>query len=167
MKYNYLEAVKTDVADYVKNEVDFSDWTENRDGLEETLNDDLWINDGVTGNASGSYTFNTWKAEENLSHNWDEIETVAAEFGIEPTISVDGYEHGAEWWDVSIRCYYLGQAISEVLDEYETEGAFEAAEEPETAEENALAGIGQDIAAALVKGAETAGNVADMETVTA
>lgn len=166
MKYNYLEAVKTDVAEYIGDEINFSDWTENRDGLEETLNDDLWINDGVTGNASGSYFCNTWKAEECLSHNWDEIETVAAEFGIEPTIS-DGYEHGAEWWDVSIRCYYLGQAIAEVLDEYETEGAFEAAEEPETEEENVLVGIGQDIAAALVKGAETAGNVADMETVTA
>ena len=144
MKYNYLEAVKTDVAEYIRDEINFSDWTENRDGLEEDLYETLWTADSVTGNASGSYTFNTWKAEENLSHNWDEIETVAAEFGYEPTISVDGYEHGAEWWDVSIRCYYLGQAIAEVLDEYETEGAFEAAEEP-----------------------ETAGNVADMETVTA
>lgn len=166
MKYNYFEAVKADVADYIRDEIDFSDWTENRDGLEETLNDDLWICDGVTGNASGSYTFSTWKAEENLAHNWDEIERVAAEFGIEPTIS-DGYEHGAEWWDVSIRCYYLGQAIAEVLDEYETEGAFEAAEELETAEENVLTGIGQDIAAALVKGAETAGNGTETETVTA
>ena len=167
MKYNYFEAVKADVADYIRDEINFSDWTENRDGLEEDLNETLWTADSVTGNASGSYTFNTWKAEENLSHNWNEIETVAAEFGYEPTISVDGYEHGAEWWDVSIRCYYLGQAIAEVLDEYETEGAFEAAEEPETEEENVIAGIGQDIAAALVKGAETAGNVADMETVTA
>lgn len=166
MKYNYFEAVRTDVAEYVYQEINFSDWKENRDGLEERLNEDLWICDGVTGNASGSYTFNTWKAEENLSHNWDEIETVAAEFGIEPTIS-DGYEHGAEWWDVSIRCYYLGQAIAEVLDEYEAEGAFEAVEEPETAEENVLTGIGQDIAAALVKGAETAGNGTRTETVTA
>ena len=166
MKYNYFEAVKADVADYIRDEINFSDWTENRDGLEEDLYETLWTADSVTGNASGSYTFSTWKAEENLSHNWDEIETVAAEFGIEPTIS-EGYDHGAEWWDVSIRCYYLGQAIAEVLDEYETEGAFEAAEEPETEEENVIAGIGQDIAAALVKGAETAGNVADMETVTA
>lgn len=91
---------------------------------------------------------------------------VAAEFGYEPIIS-DGYEHGAEWWDVSIRCYYLGQAIAEVLDEYEAEGAFEAAEEPDTEEESTLAGIGQNIAAALVKGTETSGNSANMETVTA
>lgn len=166
MKYNYFQAVKTDVAEYIENEINFSDWTENRDGLEEDLYETLWTEDSVTGNGSGSYTFNTWKAEENLSHNWDEIETVATEFGCEPIIS-DGYEYGAEWWDVSIRCYYLGQAIAEVLDEYETERAFEVAEEPETAEENVLAGIGQDIAAALVKGAETAGNGTRTETVTA
>ena len=35
------------------------------------LNDDLWICDGVTGNASGSYTFNTCRADECICHNWD------------------------------------------------------------------------------------------------
>lgn len=59
MKYNYFEAVKSDVTEYIENEIDFSDWTENRDGLEEELNDDLWICDSVTGNASGSYFCNT------------------------------------------------------------------------------------------------------------
>lgn len=130
MKYNYFEAVKADVEEWIKDNVDMEDWKENREGLEEYLNDTLWMEDSVTGNASGSYTCNTYEAEENLSHNWDEIETAAAEFFIEPTVS-DGYEHGAEWWDVTIRCYYLRQAISEVLDEYEESGVFEAAEEEE------------------------------------
>ena len=116
MAYNYFEAVKADVREWINSNVDMEDWKDNREGLEEYLNDSLWIEDSVTGNASGSYTFNTWKAEENLSHNWDEIETVASEFGIEPTVS-DGYEHGAEWWDVTIRCYYLSSAIYEVLEE--------------------------------------------------
>jgi len=128
MKYNYFEAVKADVNEYIRTEIDFRKWSGNREGLEEYLNDTLWTEDSVTGNASGSYTFNTYRAEENLSHNWDEIETVSNEWGIETTIS-DGYEHGAEWWDVTIRCYYLGQAISEILDEYEESGVFEAAEE--------------------------------------
>ena len=35
------------------------------------LNDDLWICDGVTGNASESYTFNTCRADECICHNWD------------------------------------------------------------------------------------------------
>lgn len=28
--------------------------------------DELWIDDSVTGNGSGSYTFNSYKAEENV-----------------------------------------------------------------------------------------------------
>ena len=73
MAYNYFEAVKADVREWINSNVDMEDWKDNREGLEEYLNDSLWIEDSVTGNASGSYTFNTWKAEENLSHNWDEI----------------------------------------------------------------------------------------------
>jgi len=128
MKYNYFEAVKADVKEYIENEINLADYAGRRDDLEEELNDTLWVEDSVTGNASGSYTFSTWKAEENLAHNWEEIEETAAEFGIEPKIS-DGYEYGAEWWDVSIRCRHLAGAIAEVLDELEDGGAFEEAEE--------------------------------------
>lgn len=119
-QYNYLEAVIEDVKQYIEDEIDLTEWRGNRDGLEEQLNDDLFVNDSVTGNASGSYYCNTWKAEEALAHNLELIEEVAEEWGIEPTISA-GYEHGAEWWDVTIRCYYLGQAIGEVLDDLEEE----------------------------------------------
>jgi len=119
-QYNYLEAVIEDVKQYIEDEIDLTEWRGNRDGLEEQLNDDLFVNDSVTGNASGSYYCNIWKAEEALAHNLELIEEVAEEWGIEPTISA-GYEHGAEWWDVTIRCYYLGQAIGEVLDDLEEE----------------------------------------------
>lgn len=131
-RYDYLEAVTEDVKQYIKDEIDMKEWKDDRDGLEEYLNDHCWISDSVTGNASGSYYCNTWRAEEALAHNLDLIAEVAAEFGCEPTIS-DGYEHGAEWWDVTIRCYYLGQAIAEALDELESEGAFDEADEAETA----------------------------------
>lgn len=134
MKYNYFEAVKADVMNWISENIDLTEYAGERDRLQEELNDSLWMEDSVTGNASGSYFCNTWKSEECLSHNWDEIERAASEFGIEPKIS-DGYEYGAEYWDVTIRCYYLNQAIYEVLDELEAQGAFEAeAEEEETAE---------------------------------
>jgi len=133
-RYNYIEAVKADVMEAIKDNYTPEDWRGDRDGFEEQLNEDLWTNDSVTGNASGSYYCNTWKAEEALAHNWDLIAEVAAEFGIEPTIS-NGYEHGAEWWDVTIRCFYLGQAISEVLDDLEESGAFDEGEDEEESEE--------------------------------
>ena len=114
--YNYLENIKADVKEYIDNELNLKDFSD-REELEEKLNDTLWTEDSVTGNASGSYYCNSWKAEEALAHNWDLLAEAMKEFGCE----VDLLEKGAEWADVTIRCYLLGQAIGEVLDEMEEE----------------------------------------------
>lgn len=116
MRYDYLEAIKEDVYDYINDEIDLSEWTNRRDGLEEQLNDDLFVEDRITGNASGTYTFDTYEAEENVSHNWELLEEALEEFG-QPDINI--IEKGAEWCDVTIRCYLLSQAIAEVLDDLE------------------------------------------------
>ena len=114
--YDYLEAVKEDVKNYIE-ENGIKVTSENRDELEEQLNDDLFCYDPVTGNGSGSYTFNTWRAEEYLCHNLDLLAEACEEFGS----SMDILKDGAEACDVTIRCYLLNQAISEVLDELEEE----------------------------------------------
>lgn len=124
--YNYLEAVTSDVLDYIKEEINLDEWKGNREGLEEKLNDELWTVDSVTGNASGSYTFNTWEAEENLAHNWDLLAEALDEFGRD---GMDVLRQGAEAMDVTIRCYLLGQAIAEALDELEEELAEDDEEE--------------------------------------
>lgn len=126
--YNYLEAVTSDVLDYIKEEINLDEWKGNREGLEEKLNDELWTLDSVTGNASGSYTFNTWEAEENLAHNWDLLAEALDEFGQDGT---DVLRQGAESMDVTIRCYLLGQAIAEALDELEEELAEDDEDEEE------------------------------------
>lgn len=117
-RYNYLEAVTDDVRKYIRDEVDLAEWKGDRDGLEEKLNDDLWAADSVTGNASGSYYCNARTAEEALSHNWDLLAEALREFGQDGT---DVLEQGAGAMDVTIRCYLLGQAIAEALDELEEE----------------------------------------------
>ena len=116
MNYNYAEAVKEDVLEYIKNEINFSEF-DTIEELAEKLNDDLFTEDSVTGNASGSYTFNTYQAEENLTHNWDLLEEALEEFGS----SENPIEKGAEWCDVTIRCYLLGNAIAEAIEEIEEE----------------------------------------------
>lgn len=126
--YNYLEAVTSDVLDYIKEEINLDEWKGNREELEEKLNDELWTVDSVTGNASGSYTFNTWEAEENLAHNWDLLAEALDEFGQDGT---DVLKQGAEAMDVTIRCYLLGQAIAEALDELEEELAEDDEDEEE------------------------------------
>lgn len=115
-RYDYLEAVKEDVLNYI-NDNGIMVTTEYRDEVEQYLNDTLFTYDSVTGNASGSYTFNTWTAEEYLCHNWELLGEALTEFGCDMSY----LEKGTEACDVTIRCYLLGQAISEVLDEIETE----------------------------------------------
>lgn len=118
--YNYLENVKEDVRNYIEeNEIVVTN--ENREEVEQELNDTLFTVDSVTGNASGSYTFSTWQAEENLCHNFDLLTEALSEFGYD----LSYLENGAEICDVTIRCYLLGQAISEVLDEIEIENETE------------------------------------------
>ena len=126
-KYNYLEAVTADAKAAILENMDMWEW-HNREELEENANDWLWAADEVTGNASGSYTFSTWKAEENLCHNMDELEEACDEFGQDIGEAV---KHGAEYCDVTIRCYLLGQAISAALDELEEEGKIQYQEEEE------------------------------------
>ena len=120
-RYDYIEAVKEDVKEYINNESNFSDF-DSVEELEEKLNDDLWTCDSVTGNASGSYYCNSWKAEEALSHNWDLLAEALMEFGENGT---DILGKGAEAMDVTIRCYLLGQAIGEVIEEDDIEEKFE------------------------------------------
>lgn len=124
--YNYLNSVTEDAKNAIKDRHTAAEIAEaletssGRQEFAERLSEELWTDDSVTGNGSGSYTFNTYQAEENLAHNWELMQEVADEFGIDAKIS-DAYEHGAEWWDVSIRCYLLSQAISTALDEIEAE----------------------------------------------
>ena len=66
--YDYREAVKDDVLEYINNEINFEDF-DTLEELEEHLNEVLFTEDSVTGNASGSYTFNTYEAEENICYD--------------------------------------------------------------------------------------------------
>ncbi len=124
MKYNYREAVKDNVLEYINNEINFEDFDTLED-LEEHLNDVLFNEDSVTGNASGSYTFNTYEAEENICHNFDLLADALDEFGGD----CDILRGGAEAADVTIRCYLLGECIADALEEIESD--FDEAHESE------------------------------------
>lgn len=116
-RYNYLQAVKEDVKSYIE-ENEIKAYSSNREDIELQLNEDLWVEDSVTGNGSGSYTFNAWQAEENICHNLDLLAEALEAFG---GSTGEALERGAEYCDVTIRCYLLAQAIAEILDEIEEE----------------------------------------------
>ena len=119
IKYDYFMAIKNDVLTYIDENYTTEELKEhlaNKDDFYEKLNDDLWVCDSVTGNASGSYTFNTWKAEENLCHNLDLLKDALEEFCCDYAVAL---EKGAEYCDVTIRCYLLGSVLYVVLNELE------------------------------------------------
>lgn len=128
MKYDYLEAMKSDVIDYIREEVNASEFSD-REDLENKLNDDLFINDSITGNASGSYTFNSYTAKEYVFDNIDLLNEAITEFCEDDVIGEKFLNEEWEWMDVTIRCYLLGQAISEALDDIEEELIFADDEE--------------------------------------
>ena len=71
MDYNYREAMRIDINNAIHEKEEWIGKTikemyEDVDEAYDQLFDDMWVNDSVTGNASGSYTFNTYKAEENI-----------------------------------------------------------------------------------------------------
>lgn len=115
--YDYFKAVCADVREEIAESwADrFADF-ETLDELREALNAEMWISDHVTGNASGSYTFSIWEAEEYLAHNWDLLEEACAELGADMGEEI---KKGAESADVLIRCYLLSAAIDKVLPEFE------------------------------------------------
>ena len=116
-KYDYQAAVSEDIREYLKSN-NIVVTTANRKELEDKLSDDLEQNDSVTGNASGSYTFNYWRAEENICHNLDLLQDAADAYGCDLG---EWIKRGAETCDVVIRCYLVPSCLSDVLDEVEIE----------------------------------------------
>lgn len=115
--YNYYEAMMNDVRSYINNEIELNDF-ETIEELEESLNDNLWIDDSVTGNGSGSYTFNSYTAKEYVTENEDLCREALEEFCVDAdTIAEKFLEADWEYFDVTIRCYLLGQIVGAVLEE--------------------------------------------------
>ena len=109
-RHDYESAIKNDIIYYiVENGITITE--SNRSEIEERLLDELWNEDSVTGNASGSYTYNQFTAEENLCHNWVLLASALDEFGaIENPL-----KDGAEKADVAIRCYLLQGCLHSVI----------------------------------------------------
>lgn len=115
-KYDYYKNVREDIKQRLNEWLDFDRINDYSD-IDEVISavyDDFFNSDSVTGNGSGSYTFNSWAAEENLCHNMDLLKEALNEFGGE----LNDYIDSAEACDVTIRCYVLGQLVGEVVKEF-------------------------------------------------
>lgn len=128
--YSYLTATTENVVEYIRDQLDYirdDVDTSDRDALAEFLNDELWVDDGVTGNASGSYTFNRARAREYVLADFETVAEALREFCVEADeIGRRFLSEDWEWLDVTARCYVLGQAIEAALDQLAEELTFAA-----------------------------------------
>lgn len=126
--YDYRRAVADDVRELIKEREEDGSWKLdwyiqevdgkkcfNREEAADDLGNMAFNEDSVTGNASGSYTMNTLIAERCLVGNWDLLDEALDEFGEDANKMQLA---GPEWADVTVRCYLVDGAVSEVLTEY-------------------------------------------------
>ena len=115
-KYDYYKNVSEDVKQRLNEWLDFNKINSYSD-IDEVINavyDDFFNDDSITGNGSGSYTFSSWAAEENLCHNMDLLKEALDEL----CGDLNDYIDSAEACDVTIRCYVLGQVVRDVVTEF-------------------------------------------------
>lgn len=117
MAYDYREAIREDVREWIKDNYEYiedsvDDTTDTKE-VYEFLYDTLWTDDDVTGNGSGSYTFSRTQAKKYVRDNLALAIEACNEFGYDMhhlAEKIDGEEW--EYLDVTIRCYLLGEAIT-------------------------------------------------------
>ena len=118
--YNYRECVKADVKEWIEDNKEQIEGLDRSDAYE-FIYDSCWVDDSVTGNASGSYTFSRYEARHNFYEDIDSEEYLehmvddgfADPMEVGKKIIASDYE----WLDVLIRCWLLSDAVSEVLDD--------------------------------------------------
>ena len=114
--YDYRDAMKKDILDYIEDNIDLEKYS--REELSEKLNEDLWVEDSVTGNGSGSYTFNRAEAKEYVVDNTELCKQALDEFCVSAEQIAENFLcEDWEYFDVTIRCYLLSEMIEEALDE--------------------------------------------------
>ena len=120
---SYLEQMASDIMQYViTDEIREQVKSGNREEVEEQLYDECWIDDSITGNASGSYYFNREAAKEQVLANMPLLMEAVHEFCMDAEEVMQlMYNENYESLDVTIRCYLLGEAITSALDKVEEE----------------------------------------------
>ena len=119
--YNYKDQIRADVKEWIEDNEEQIEGLDRHDAYE-VIYDSCWVDDSVTGNASGSYTFSRWEARQNFFNDEDSDEYIdqMIEDGFTTRESVGRAVQESQWelLDVSIRCWLLCDAVSDVLDEY-------------------------------------------------
>lgn len=120
MNYNdYYQQVKNDAIAAIDEQFDYGYW--DGDTQWDVVYDNLFVDDAVTGNGSGSYFFNAAKAREAVADAiWDDkILDALSEIGISgDRIAQYLRDNDAESLDVCIRCAMLSEVYGEIEEHF-------------------------------------------------
>lgn len=117
--YDYLKSMKEDITEALENDYLYHYETPNAMAEDyDNIYNDLWLDDSVTGNGSGSYTFNRSEAKDYVLDNTDLLKEAYEEFGSLESLGTDFCSDDYEKMDVTIRCYLLSEALSDVIDDF-------------------------------------------------
>ena len=120
--YNYEEAVRSDIKDYILENYDRNDLADfdDEDDFKDYLIDILVGEDSITGNASGSYYCNSYKAREALNGNMDLLRDACEELDLSnEEVGKRFLDGDFEYFDYIVRCYIATcpKVIENVVDE--------------------------------------------------
>ena len=101
--YDYMTAMRQDIKEYIKENKEALQGLA-REDAEEKLHEDMWTADSVTGNASGSYTFNRAKAKEYVLDNTDLLKEAYEDLDCMDQLTEHFFDDNWETMDVTIRC---------------------------------------------------------------
>ena len=112
----YLEMVKNDLKTWIEDNNDYLIDIDSENLFDE-IYDSAFIDDSVTGNASGSYTFNSYEAMEIVKENLPDVMTALNAFCYDAN-AIGKMFFNEEWetLDVIARCYFLSDALYEILE---------------------------------------------------
>lgn len=125
-KYKYEDAVRADVREWIDDRIKYDGEFAKlmQDAINgdtdvidvyEKCHDDMWVDDSVTGNASGSYTCNANKAKSYICDDLDTVLDVLSQNDRDEDIGRMFTHKEWELIDVGVRCYLLGDAVQLVL----------------------------------------------------
>lgn len=123
MKNDIMEAIKYDYTNVLENAIDKED-------AFEILEEIFFVSDGITGNASGSYYFNSYESRKHCYNYSNNVKIALKDFGYTKMLEkFKRFEVACDYGYIDVENMEIDSDIFNELDEYDKEDVLEAWEE--------------------------------------